>query len=97
MQCTKTQYTTQRAFAAPAATRRDGDGPRDVVLVVVHDETERSVKKVFNKFTESRLSPNKTFRAANDVVAIGQEAGHIGGRVGSYIENVPYVFGESER
>jgi hypothetical protein len=88
--------TAQCAFAAPAATWSDGDGARDIVFVVVHDEPERAVHEVFDEFAEPRFAAHKAFRAADYVVAVGEQAGYVGGRVGSYVENVPYVFGESE-
>jgi hypothetical protein len=97
MQCAKTQYTAQRAFAAPAATWRDRDGTGDIVFVVVHDESQRSIEKVFDQFTEPGFTADETFRAANDIVTIRKKACHVGWRIRSYVENVPDIFGERER
>jgi hypothetical protein len=82
VQCAETQYTAQRACAAPIATWRDGDRTGDIVLVVIHDESQRAIEKV---------------RAANDIVTVRKEARYVGGRIGSYVENVPDIFGERER
>jgi hypothetical protein len=97
MQRAEAKHTTKRTLAAPPATGSNGDRPRDVVLVVVHDQAQRAVQKVFNKLSEPRVAADKAFRAADDVVAIWQEASYIGGRVGDYVEDVPDIFSEGER
>jgi hypothetical protein len=48
VQCAETQYTAQRACAAPIATWRNGDRTGDIVLVVIHDESQRAIEKVFD-------------------------------------------------
>lgn len=97
MQCAKAKHTTKRTLTAPPATGSNGDRPRDIVLVVVHNQAQRPVQKVFNKLPEPRVAADKAFRAADDVIAIGQEASYIGGRVGDYVEDVPDILGEGER
>lgn len=93
MQCAKAQHTPKRPFAAPATTRRDGDWTRDIVLVIVHDQSQGSVKEVFDKFTETGFTADKSFGAADDVVTVGKQAGYICGRVGCHVEDVPDIFG----
>lgn len=97
MQSPETQYAAQRTFASPAATRRDGDRARDVVLVVVDDESQRPIKKVFDKLTESGFTTDKTLGTTDDIVAVRKQASYVGWRVGSYVEDVPDIFGERER
>jgi hypothetical protein len=93
MQCAETQYATKRTLTAPSATRRDGHRSRDVVLMVVHNQAQGPVEKVFDKFTEPGFTTDKSFRATNDVVSIGKKTGYVCGRVGSYVEDVPDIFG----
>jgi hypothetical protein len=97
MQSPETQYTTQRTFASPAATGRDCDWACNVVFVVVHDQSQRPVEEVFDKFTETGFTTDETFGTADDIVAVGKQASYIGWRVGSYVEDVPDIFGERER
>lgn len=93
MQCAKAQHTPKRPFAAPATTRRDGDRTRDVVLVIVHNQSQGAVEEVFNKLTEAGLAADESFRAADDVVAVGKQASYVCGRVGCHVEDVPDIFG----
>jgi hypothetical protein len=97
MESTKAQHAAQRALAAPAARRRDGHGPGDVVLVVVHEEAERAVNIVLNELREARLAVDEALRAADDVVAVGKQPGGVGGRVRRDVQDVPYVFCDGER
>jgi hypothetical protein len=64
--------------------------------VVVHDEAERPVQEVFDEFAEPGFAAHKALGTADYVVAVGEQAGDVGGGVGGYVEDVPYVFGEGE-
>lgn len=85
MQSAKTKHTAECSLAAPAATGSDGNGPRDVVLVVVHDQSQGSVQKVFNEFSEPGVAADEAFGTADDVVAVREETGYVGGRVGNHV------------
>lgn len=52
---------------------------------------------VFNELAKSTVSSHQTFRASNDIVAVGQQASGVGRRVRDDVENVPDSFGCRER
>jgi hypothetical protein len=64
--------------------------------VIVHDEAQWPVEEVFDEFAEPGFAADETLGTADYVVPVGEEAGDVRGRVGGYVEDVPYVFGESE-
>lgn len=48
---------------------------------------------IFYELSKTRLAPHESLGAANDIVAIGQQAGDICRRVGLHVENVPHILG----
>jgi hypothetical protein len=71
--------------------------PRDVVLVVVDVEPQGPADEVLDELTQRRLAVQRALGAAEDVVAVGEEGGLVGGRVGGNVEDVPDVGGDGER
>lgn len=97
MQRAEPQHAAQGAAAPPPAARRDGHQARDVVLVVVDVEAERAGQVVFDELAEAGFAAHDARGGADDVVAVGQQAGGEGGRVGENVQDVPDVFGAGER
>jgi FAD/FMN-containing dehydrogenase len=94
MQRSKSQYTSQRTLATPAPCWRDSHWPRHIVLVVVHEETQRAVQEILNQLRKSGFATHETFRGANYVVAVGKKTSYVCGRVWNHVEDVPDVFCE---
>jgi len=44
MEGAESQDAAECSLAAPSAGRGDGDGPCNVVFMIIHDETERTVQ-----------------------------------------------------
>jgi hypothetical protein len=70
---------------------------RHVVLVIVDKEAQRPFHVVLNELAETRFTTHDAFGSADDVVAVWQQTGVIGGRVGGHVENVPDIFGRRYR
>lgn len=85
------QHAPQGALAAPVAARLDCHLTRHVVLVVVDVEPERAADVVFDKLAQATFAVQHALGGAQDVVAVGEQAGGVGGGVGGHIENVPDV------
>ena len=79
MQRTVAQNAAQRALTTPIAARLDGDFARDVVLVVVDVETQGPADVVLDELAETAFAVEDALGGAEDVVAVGEEAGEIGG------------------
>lgn len=92
-----TKNAAQGTLTTPIPARLYCDLPRDVVLVVVNPDAHRPTNKVLDELAQTTFAIQSTLGAAQDVVAVGQEAGDISGGVGGDIEDVPDVGGESKR
>lgn len=85
------QDAAQGALAAPLATGVQGHLAGDVVLVVVHVEAQRAADVVLDDLGEPALAVEDALGGAEDVVAVGEQAGEVGGGVGGDVEDVPDV------
>lgn len=52
---------------------------------------------VIDELAEAALAVQRPLRATENVVAVGQQAGEVGGRFGRDVEDVPDVGGDGER
>ena len=64
--------------------------------MVIHVESQRAVDVVLDELAEARFAAHVALWAADDVVAVGEQTGGVGGRVGGYVEDVPDVFCDGE-
>ncbi len=85
------EHTPQGALAAPVAARLDGDLAGDVVLVVVDVQAQGAADVVLDQLAQAALAVQHALGGAQDVVAVGEQAGGVGGRVGGHVEHVPDV------
>jgi len=110
MQCAEAQHAAECSITAPGTCRCEGDDTGYVILIVVDEQTQRTVNELqeawsigamsasrlvahlLNQLCQAMFSPNDSFRAANDIVAVRQEPSIVGWRVRLNIENVPDVF-----
>lgn len=85
------------ALAAPLAAGLQGDLAGDVVLVVVDVEAQGAADVVLDDLGQAALAVEDALGGAEDVVAVGEEAGEVGGGAGGDVEDVPDVGDDGER
>lgn len=85
------EHAAQSALTTPVAARLNRHLARDVVLVIVNVQAQRAPDVVLNQLAQTPFAMQHALRGAQDVVAVGKQAGRVGGRVGGHVEHVPDV------
>ncbi len=94
MQSSVAKNAPQRTISAPASAWLYRDLSCHIVFVIVDVQPQGPANVVLNQLSKGAFAMESAFRAAQDVVAVRQKSGVIGGRVWCDIKDVPNVCGE---
>lgn len=97
MQRTVAQNTAKRTLTAPVPAGLDGNLARDVVFVVVDVQPQGAANVVLDQLAQAAFTMEDALGGAEDVVAVGEQAGEVGGGVGGNVEDVPDVGHDRQR